>query len=469
MAFDAFIQQEAEKLARDKKAEAVEKFNAMVKTDLSISMEPELRTEIAAADDALAKACDEFQAGLTSRQNAIKKASGDGAWNLVCDAPNNPAPKLIALATQFSESAATLLQAADENARIALEKELKELNDRFALSQAKAAVVDAIAKFTYATQLKNCEADVKTNTITIKSNELNEQVVSKNLADELNAEFKLLGVDELHVDISTKVVKGKANHKLIIKLPGAKLPKDILSEGEQRAIAIASFFAEVNVGNGLGGIVFDDPVSSLDHQRRANVVRRLVQEASKRQVIVFTHDLYFMCLIEKLATQSQTPCAMSSLRRTADGFGVAVDGIPFDGSPVKTRVGALRKMQVECHAMHKAGNTDDASEKVRRCYGFLREAWERAVEELLLNGVIWRFDTGVSTQALREVAVEDSDYFTIYAAMSKSSSYAAHDGAAIAQVATPHPSELGEDIEKLETWRKSTENRKVNLRANRPK
>ncbi|OGT88368.1 MAG: hypothetical protein A2286_05145 [Gammaproteobacteria bacterium RIFOXYA12_FULL_61_12] len=467
--FDAFIQQEAEKLARDKKAEAVEKYNAIVKADLTISMEPELRTEINAADEALAKACNDFQAGLTSRQISIKKACGDGAWDLVSGEPVNPASKLVALANQFSENAATLLQAADENARIALEKELKELNDRFALSQAKAAVLDAIAKFDYAAKLKSCEADVKTNAITIKSNELNEQVVSKNLADELNAEFKLLGVDELHVDISTKVVKGKANHKLVIKLPGAKLPKDILSEGEQRAIAIASFFAEVNVGSGLGGIVFDDPVSSLDHQRRSNVVQRLVQEASKRQVIVFTHDLYFMCLIEKLAAQAQTPCVMSSLRRTADGFGVAVAGIPFDGSPVKTRVKALRAIQGECLAMHKAGNTDEASEKVRHCYGLLRMAWERAVEELLLNGVIWRFDTGVSTQALREVAVEDSDYHTIYAAMSKSSSYAAHDGAAIAQVATPHPDVLGADIDALEVWRVATEARKAKLRENRPK
>lgn len=469
VAFDTFIQQEAEKLARNRKAEAVEVFNVIVKSDLSIVMEAQLRTEIAAFDEGLAKICDEFQAALLTRQDAIKKASGDGTWDFIGEEPASPAPKLSKLATKFAEDAATLLQAADENARIALEKELKELNDRIALSQAKGAVLDAITKFGYAAKLKNCEPDVRTNTITIKSNELNEQVVSKNLADALNAEFKLLGVDELHVDINTKVVKGKAYHKLIIKLPGAKLPKDILSEGEQRAIAIASFFAEVSVGKGLGGIVFDDPVSSLDHQRRSNVVQRLVQEASKRQVIVFTHDLYFMCLIEKSACQTKTPYVMSSLRKTADGFGVTVDGVPFDGSPVKARVATLRTMQGECLAMHKAGNTDEAAEKVRHCYGLLRMAWERAVEELLLNGVIWRFDAGVSTQALREVAVEDSDYHTIYAAMSKSSSYAAHDGATIAQVAPPHPNELGADIEMLEVWRAATVARKDKLKENRPK
>lgn len=469
VAFETFIQQEAEKSARDKKTKAVEAFNAIAKGDLAIGMDVELRTEIAAIDEEFAKACDEFQTNLLSRRDAIKKASGDGTWDIVGAEPASPAPKLSTLAKSLAEDAASLLKAADEKARAALETELKEFNDRLALAQAKAAVLGAIAKFAFAAMLKSCESDVKTNAISLKSNELNEKVVSKNLADALNAEFKLLGVDELHVDLNTRVVKGKAYHKLVLKLPSAKSPKDILSEGEQRAIAIASFLAEVNVGKGPGGIVFDDPVSSLDHQRRSNVAQRLVHESAKRQVIVFTHDLYFMCLIEKLARQAQIPYAMSSLRRTAAGFGVTVDGVPFDGSPVKARVKTLRTMQGECLVMHKTGDIDAAAEKVRTAYGVLRMAWERGVEELLLNGVIWRFDAGVSTQALREVAVEDSDYQTIYAAMSKCSSHAAHDGAAIAQVAAPHPDELDADIEKLEVWRKATEDRKEKLRASRPK
>jgi hypothetical protein len=41
------------------------------------------------------------------------------------------------------------------------------------------------------------------------------------------------------------------------------------------------------------GIVFDDPVSSLDHMRREQIARRLAREAKVRQVNVFTHDLAF--------------------------------------------------------------------------------------------------------------------------------------------------------------------------------
>ncbi|MGA4814767.1 hypothetical protein ACPA9J_02630 [Pseudomonas aeruginosa] len=41
------------------------------------------------------------------------------------------------------------------------------------------------------------------------------------------------------------------------------------------------------------GVVFDDPVTSMDHVRKEAIAQRLVDEAAKRQVIVFTHDILF--------------------------------------------------------------------------------------------------------------------------------------------------------------------------------
>lgn len=55
------------------------------------------------------------------------------------------------------------------------------------------------------------------------------------------------------------------------------------------------------MNGGKGGIVFDDPVSSLDHRRRERVAKRLAAEAVQRQVIIFTHDIYFLCLLEEEA------------------------------------------------------------------------------------------------------------------------------------------------------------------------
>ena len=84
---------------------------------------------------------------------------------------------------------------------------------------------------------------------------------------------------------------------------GAKL-EDILSEGEQRAIAIGSFLARALAGHS-GEIVFDDPVSSLDHQRKGTIAKRLAEEAKSRQVIVFTHDIVFLSMLGEEAKRAK--------------------------------------------------------------------------------------------------------------------------------------------------------------------
>ena len=45
--------------------------------------------------------------------------------------------------------------------------------------------------------------------------------------------------------------------------------------------------------------VFDDPVSSLDHRHRDRVAERLAEEGKTRQVVVFTHDMAFLLLLDE--------------------------------------------------------------------------------------------------------------------------------------------------------------------------
>src|SRR3546814_1389977 len=71
------------------------------------------------------------------------------------------------------------------------------------------------------------------------------------------------------------------------------ISSQILSEGEQRALALAGFLTEVALTEGSGPIIVDDPVSSLDRDRSAKVADRIAEEAQKRQVVVFTHDMVF--------------------------------------------------------------------------------------------------------------------------------------------------------------------------------
>lgn len=66
------------------------------------------------------------------------------------------------------------------------------------------------------------------------------------------------------------------------------------------------FLAELATTDTASAIVFDDPVSSLDHVHRDKVAERLANESLSRQVIVFTHDIAFLILVEEACRATQT-------------------------------------------------------------------------------------------------------------------------------------------------------------------
>ena len=60
-----------------------------------------------------------------------------------------------------------------------------------------------------------------------------------------------------------------------------------------RCVALAAFLAELATEDSGSGLVFDDPVSSLDHHWKRRMAERLLELAASRQVVVFTHDIAF--------------------------------------------------------------------------------------------------------------------------------------------------------------------------------
>jgi hypothetical protein len=154
------------------------------------------------------------------------------------------------------------------------------------------------------------------------------------------------------------------------------------------------------------------------------------------------------------------------IRKTGAGFGVQTERIPFDALGTKQRVARLNEMHAAVYKKHKSGDEDDAKQLTRDAYYHLRLAWERAVEEVLLDGVVQRFTEGVSTKRLCRVTVDDADFSAIDAGMTKSSKFE-HDGAASAHLPTPHPDELKQDIESLEDWRRKVIARQAEVEKKR--
>ncbi len=464
--FEAFIQQEAEKTSQARRAALYAEYKPFAAQVLTLNLDDVTHGEIEALDPQLAADAKAFEPLLTARQEAIKAAVISHQWDGVNQPLFNPAERLQALANKLNAEAETLEKASDEKARAALQKQFLELDARVRLSQVKDAVTTAVNRLAHQAKLTKCLSAVKTNAISLKASELAEKVVSKELAESLNREFKALGVGTLRVSLQSRSDRGKALHKLKLELPQSRSPGDILSEGEQRAIAVGSFLAEVGLSGGNGGIVFDDPVSSLDHRRRERVAKRLTAEAAQRQVVVFTHDIYFLCLLVEEAKLAGVPIATQSLTRRAEGFGVADPDLPFEGKTASKRINALKAQHQGIAKLYKDGEEQEHKRQTIDAYFRLRMAWERAVEEVLLHQVILRFRKGVETQRLAGVIVEDDDYARVTAGMTKCSNYA-HDKALMGGVAVPEPDELLADIMALETWRGQVEARNVNTAKKR--
>jgi hypothetical protein len=388
-----------------------------------------MKEELNALDAQLLPLCELSETRLKTRQTQALLASGGALdWDDVSAAENDATVRLGEVADALEAQAKTLEASADEVARAKLVAERAELDARHKLSEVKNAVLEAISKYEYCAKLQKCIDGTDTRGISRKSTELSRTLASKELADALNEELKKLKCHELQVFMKPESPGGRTQFKLTLQLPGSATPAAVLSEGEQRAIAIASFLAEIKLSGGRGGIVFDDPVSSLDHRRRWEVAERLVEESLKRQVIVFTHDIYFLCILEQKADELKAALQPNYIRRTADGFGAHAEGLPFDVLGTKNRVGRLRQMLVEIRQAHQSGEEDKHRALTARAYGDLRLAWERYVEEVLFNGAIQRFGEGVSTQRLKEVEVSDDDYRAIEAGMTKCSKFE-HDAA----------------------------------------
>ncbi len=87
-------------------------------------------------------------------------------------------------------------------------------------------------------------------------------------------------------------------------------------------------------------------------------------------------------------------------------------------------------------------------------YGYLREAWERGVEEVLLGGVVERYRPSVQTLKVAQIAdITAEDCKSVETAMTKCSRWLpGHDQAAAARADIPDPPALKVDIEALENW-----------------
>jgi len=311
--------------------------------------------------------------------------------------------------------------------------------------------------------LTACIAQVGTRSVSTQITALRKLLVTEELQNRIVEEIGALDLAHLPFKVSDSSSGGQSLFSVGLNGAGKVKNNQILSEGEQRALALACFLAEIGGDDARYGIIVDDPVSSLDHLRMRKVAQRLVMEAKKgRQVIVFTHNLVFFneMAAEAARAGDSAPIIKSVVTKTqADGFGVINENSEPWVADLNARITALRG-RVKSLKPIVDFDTDDYRRRAKDFYSDLRESWERAVEEVVLAKTVVRFEPDVRTLRLKEVCVTDDDYRVIFFAMKRASERSGHDMPAARDAPQPTPAEMMADVQALEDFRTDYNKRK---------
>lgn len=319
--------------------------------------------------------------------------------------------------------------------------------------QQASRIIPKIKKYVAWLRWENATSVINLQTIrsntTRKQRELMDELVISEYVKIFNKE-----TSELDCNFGLKVVphgrEGGTVKELKLEFARGHNPSEILSDGEQRVSALADFLTEARLDKNNSGIIFDDPVNSLDHDRRSIIAKRLVEEAKERQVIILTHDIVFLLDLQFYADAESVGYSTLSMRRSGDKVGLIKPELPWIALNVGKKVGYLKN---ELATLKKAesGDSDEYRNKVKLWYMLLREAWERAVEERLFKGVVQRFNKAVMTLKLPKVEVNPALIKEITDGMSESSKWL-HDMAAGMNPTVPKNATLSKELESLENF-----------------
>lgn len=459
-AFAKFIDDKTAETARTTAADyAKAKTDVIDKAKTVTTIEDSLIEQVEGSSEAAAA---ELRTAKSEFATLLAVAEGEPTeeeW-LALTSPVPPTAELNKLAAELRADAADYEKNSNAEELKKLEAEHDLLRERQQLKKSCAAVTEAAKLAAAKRKLRTLERQLDTRHITLKSGEVTNAVLTKELCAALNTELKELGAQQLEVEAATKGGGGSQPHYLRFrKAPKGDLKK-VLSEGEHRVLGIAAFLAELKQDGHTSAIVLDDPVSSLDHRHRDAVARRLVKEVQSRQVIIFTHDLAFLGALWDAAGELQVALSRECVAKTPLGAGVPVLGLFPKSMTIPDLIAHIRQ-----DAAAIAGMDDldpDRQAMVEHCYGHLRVAWERVVEEVVLFKVVSRFSAEVKTQSLKGVVqLTKQEYGDIFWAMRRiSNTIDAHSRAA--EAGAPRfisNDEIDKEIALLDAFRVEARNR----------
>lgn len=358
-------------------------------------------------------------------------------------------------ADKFEEQAKALEEDAKKGQKEELSEKVNELKAKKWLSQQKPGIETEIKRLQKIALFREAQRLTHTRALSEKKAAMAEELVTEAFRQRFEDELVRLGGSRLKVTIDKpETHKGQVFYQ--IKLKDAKQSAktaEILSEGEFRIVSIAAFLADVEGKGADAPFVFDDPISSLDQPFEEATAERLVSLAKTRQVIVFTHRLSMLALLEDAAKKEHIEPHTISVRSESWGAGEP-DEIPIWAKKPESVINTLLsgRLGPAKRLFNEQGRTSYEPVAKGICSD-IRIAVERMVEVHLLNEVVLRFRRSIQTQGrlenLAKITAEDCKLIDGF--MTKYSRFE-HSQSNEVPVPPPDPEEIERDLNEIKSW-----------------
>jgi ABC-type hemin transport system ATPase subunit len=256
--------------------------------------------------------------------------------------------------------------------------------------------------------LEAAKAQTGTQSLSTKIGGFSAAFVNADLASALREQMQALDFRGLEVLLRNRTVRGKPLVRLAFRVEPGRSVGDVLSIGEQRRLALAMCLAEMRVGMAGCPLVLDDPVCSIDQEGRRHIAKELVSLAhAGRQIVVFTHELSFVAELQTTAARRGVEVHAQHIVRMARHSGYVRPSLPWDGLSANHRVGPLKAKLAAAEKAYAAWDSEHYRDVASDFCNYLRQAYERCVEDRVLGGVVARRQDALQPGKLTSVALNE--------------------------------------------------------------
>ncbi|WP_371069324.1 hypothetical protein [Sediminibacillus sp. JSM 1682029] len=332
---------------------------------------------------------------------------------------------------------------------------LLDLKALYWISHQKQNIEKEVGKLAHVEKLNKAKRKASTRPLSVKKSQLSEVLITEAYVSRFRKELEFLGASHLKIElIKTRTRRGQVLHEIKLNNTSVKATtSEVLSEGEQRVVSLAAFLADVEGKPQNSPFVFDDPISSLDIIYEESTVNRLIELSNQRQVIVFSHRISLVTLLESMAERKKVEHKIIGLRREGTRTGETGDTPLFAKKPEK----ALNKLKNEKLDKAKRILNEFGEEEyqliAKGITSEFRILLERLVESILLRDIVKRFRREINTKGkIHQLPkITKSDVAVLDEYMTKYSKYE-HSQSVETPITLPLPDELQNDMEIVKNW-----------------